>query len=361
MRKLTINCIFWIGYTMIIFAEMFNNIPFLEKNNDFITLIGLIIVCGYILIKNKSYNTKFVLIFSFVIFISILTYLKLDDFTILKFMMLLLAMKTIDFSDFVKHDFKIRIFMSIMVFLCSCIGLCGVTSFYREGTVRYTLGFIHPNIAGFYMLLIGAEYIYINKAKKHFFIIPIILCAIINFITDSRTSLLAMILIILGSCYVKFSKNKLGNNRIIRIIIKNLFLIITCFTIVVIVLFDKQNNFALFINNKFSNRLTYFSYFWNNYSANILGNNLTSYYVLDNAYLQLILRYGLISYIFYYIMYKKRIDKAFKDTDYYLIIIMVCMMVYGFTENAMYKSTYNIFLLSFSDVIFKKNKGDILE
>lgn len=359
MRKsLSIDLIFWFSYILVIFAEMFNNISLVEKYSNFITSVGLLIMCVYVFMKNKSYSIKFVLLFPILIFASILTFLKLDDFTILKFIMLLFALKNIDFSRFIKNDFKIRIIMFVTVFLCSCVGLCEVTSFIRENITRYTLGFIHPNTTGFYLLLIGLEYIYINKDsnKINIFIVPIFICLIINFITDSRTSLLAMIITILGLFYVKFSNNKLGENRFFKILTKNLFLIITCFTVVLIELFSKQNSFAIFVNDSFSFRLTYFSYFWTNYSIKLLGNDLNTYFVLDSTYLQLLLRFGLIAYLFYYIMYVKRIEKAFKEKDYLLIIIMIAMLFYGFTENAAFKSTYNIFLLSFSDVIFKKNK-----
>ena len=115
------------------------------------------------------------------------------------------------------------------------------------------------------------------------------------------------------------------------------------------------------MNNLTSGRLKLFSYFFENYNINLFGNVLNEYYVLDSSYLRLILGFGLITYLFYYIVFYKEIDFSLKNKDYTMVVILIGILIYGLTENSMYKSTLNVFILLFSNVIFKKDWGKIDE
>ena len=254
----------------------------------------------------------------------------------------------------------------LLVFTCSILGLTNVNSFIREGKTRYTLGFIHPNTTAFYLFILACEYLYINRhnSKKYSYIIPLFYEIIIYFVTDSRTAFYVLFIIIVLNYIVKIcnKKNiKIFDNKIIKIILKNSFFIFTIITIILTNIYIKGDSISFKLNNLTSGRLKLFSYFFENYNINLFGNVLNEYYVLDSSYLRLILGFGLITYLFYYIVFYKEIDFSLKNKDYTMVVILIGILIYGLTENSMYKSTLNVFILLFSNVIFKKDWGKIDE
>lgn len=358
-KKVNFNCLFWISYAFLIFSEMFINIKYFSSMSDMLTLIGILGLCLFILLKNQSYSFKFIILFLFLLGCSIFSYLKLNDFTVLKLLLLLVSLKNIPFEDFVKKEFKIRSFMFLMVFILSLVGFSIGNYFFVRGSIkRYTLGFSHPNIAGFYLFLLAVEYIYINRKKMKFqnYIFPIIMAVLIQVLTNSRTSFLALIFVILAVLYINNSNNRLFNSKVFKFFGSNLFIILSLIIYIVVYLYNSGNELAINLNELLSNRIFYYTNFINKYQIKLFGNSFDTY-ILDNSYLHLLLRFGLVTYIFYYLIFSKKIKDAFLKKDYTLVIIFIVMLFFGLMENSIYKSTFNIFLLSFSEIIFFKNKG----
>lgn len=359
MKKIIdLNYLFWISYIFLILSEMFIGLRYFSSISTIITFLGLVLLSIFILLKIKSYSLRSLVGFSILLLCSFISYIKLKDFTVLKLLILLLSLKDIPFEKFIKKEFKIRSVLFVLVVILSFLGLNLGKQFYIRGNIkRYALGFMHPNAAGFYLFLLAIEYIFINRKEmkgiKYFF--PIFLAGIIQMVTNSRTSFLALLFVIVGTIYINKSNNKLFRTKIFQIICSNLFIILSLLIFGVLELYNTGNDLILNFNNLFSNRLYYFNQFVSTYDITFFGNSFDTY-ILDNAYLHLLLRFGVITYLFYYIIFFKLFKMSFEKKDYTLVIIYIVMLFFGLMENSMYKATYNVFLLGFSEVVFQKER-----
>jgi len=349
--------LFWLGYILVVFSEVSINIMLIKNYQDIITFIGLLFISLYCIISQNSYRPKTLLILIILFLIGFISYYKTNDFTLLKFLIILLALKNIKFYSFIRKDYIIRILLFFLIFSLSIFGITEVTTFIRDTYIRYTLGFIHPNTAGFYMMLIAFEYLYINKDKLSIKNILFILMVaiIINFTTYSRTAFLILIMAIISIKLIQKNEAKIIKNKLISLLIKNSFAILTALTILITLMYMKNYSITNKINLAISNRLYYYLIYIINYSVNFMGRDLPNYYPLDSSYLFLLYKFGIIVYLLYYYIYYDLIKKAYKENDYIFIIIILFLLLYGLAEKMIIRSTYNIFLFKFSEDLFRKN------
>lgn len=189
----------------------------------------------------------------------------------------------------------------------------------------------------------------------------------IEFLTNSRTCLIIMIFMYIGVLFIN-SKIflKLIQKKSFRFFLENAFIICTIFSAILVFLYYKGNPLGIKANVFLSERLRYILLFINDYPINLLGNNITFVsttasklynmhsLILDNAYFFLIIRYGIIIYFIFAILMRKSIEKMIQEKDYMLLLIFWLLIIYGFSENYLIKINYNVFLLYFSYIIFKK-------
>lgn len=358
-EKIKFENLFWIGYFLIVFSEMYINVKFVCNYTEKINIIGLIFLIVYIIFSNKNYTKKDFFLMVLLFGISICTYFICKDFTIIKFLMLVYCLKNISFDKLVKKDFHIKILLFIILFVSSLLGFCNITSFQRGETIRYTLGFIHPNTTGFFIMLLTFEYIYINKGKIHFkqwFIIIIILC-LTSFLTDSRSSVLALTLLAILILFFRIFKNML-NSKIVCFIIKNFIIILTILSLFVSISYLNNERWAISLNDKLSNRLAYLSNSLERYDIKVFGNAIPSNTIIDNQYIFFLLNFGIILYITYYILFYIKFKELIKEKNSLLIILLLILLVYGLMEKTVFKASYNAFMLSLSSALFNYKKEE---
>lgn len=74
---------------------------------------------------------------------------------------------------------------------------------------------------------------------------------------------------------------------------------------------------------------------------------------LDNAYVAILLRYGVIVYVVFSVLYFVTMAYLKKTQQYYLLCIMCMYSIYGIMENNFFAMAQNIFLLSLSFPIYR--------
>ena len=75
---------------------------------------------------------------------------------------------------------------------------------------------------------------------------------------------------------------------------------------------------------------------------------------LDNSYLYLLLRYGVISYGIYSMLYLIGM-RYYKDAEeFFMVIIFFLYSVYGIMETGLFMIQHNVFLLALGAVVFLK-------
>ena len=359
--------LFYISYFLLIFQSMtrwVHNIEFLQ-NICPILIFGSLVIS--IILQYKKIEKNKLIIITLISIISFCSYWESRDIAILYIVIFAIAFKDKEYRNLIKFDLIIKTAMLLLIFFLYSKGLTEkIIYYYNARGVRYSLGFGHPNTLGMYLLNICADIAYLNYDKKRIslYILIISIAVFVNYVPRSRGASIAIILLIIFSYIIPLIKN----NQIFKIVAKNLcvFFIIISFLSGLIFL---QNKLGILVklNEIFSNRINLIADFLKTYPITAFGNNFVNYntnnlgnvYTLDNAYITILLKYGLLVTIICSLMMNFNIRQALHNKKYAIIMCLLTYMFLGLMENGFYVLAYNPFLLSFSELICSNRKeGD---
>ena len=268
----------------------------------------------YLFIKKKGF-----LLFIFIITILIISFASKDYFI---FMLIIMGMSVPNYDEeYVKKIFMLSILITIVVSACAIIA-CALGMIPNVNTprgwnapVRLAWGFGHSQMLSlltFYSLM----YYYATKkiVRKRDMFFGILLLGTISKIFDARNSLYALIFFYLLCGVSNILKRINGNsfaglNKLFVVMAKICPIVMVCITFALENLYAHKNKIALQINDLLSNRLR--STHWNLETVPIKLFRAVSYdeyeamlrTAVDNGYLYIILRYGLIYLIFLFAVF----------------------------------------------------------
>jgi hypothetical protein len=131
-------------------------------------------------------------------------------------------------------------------------------------------------------------------------------------------------------------------------------------------LYSINNPISIWLNDLFSTRIECMLKFFNTYNINLFGNKLilvssenaillkTKAWILDNSFVHILLRYGLVIYIIFATYFKKIFYLAYKEKNTILIIIVFLLVIYGMMETYLFKFTYNVFILYIGKLLYRE-------
>ncbi len=367
------NVLFWISYILIIACSMFSRIIFLKPYMHILDIISIPILLLCFFLSLNGLPKKRVLIYLLIILISFISYYICRDATIFKLVLLLFSSKNIEFNKFIATDLKIKLFFIAIVLCCHYLGLTNDYIMLRsDGLIRNSVGFSHPNVFGMYILMTCMEFVYFKKGKikLHHFILLSLIIFFIDYFSNSRTSIVVLIIFMLYLLSKKIV-DKILDNRNIQFLIKRLFLILTVLVISITYLYSINNHFGIVVNNVTSNRIYSIYYFLKTYGIHLFGSKLylvssemaqlngIKSFILDNSFMNVMIQYGLCVYVILYFLFKKTFHKLFQDNNKILIVIFIILMIYGIMETGTIKIIYNPFLLYFSNILFMKDSDKV--
>lgn len=99
-----------------------------------------------------------------------------------------------------------------------------------------------------------------------------------------------------------------------------------------------------------SYRLSYANRIYRVYGISLLGQQISSSYLLDSGYMDLVLRSGLLIYLVFFAVYITNMIRHRKNTVLY--ILLCTFAFYGVMEYGVYLIARNIFLLSIADILY---------
>ncbi len=286
---------------------------------------------------------------------------------LLKSFILVICAKNIDLKDILKFDLKFKSVYTVILITLSLVGILPKESqLIFNNSVRYVFGFIHPNIFGTYITIIMMEYFYVYKVSlKKYLIIVLPILTLFTALNVSRTmSVCIAILIILVVLY--YCRPKIYNWRIF----KYFAVIIPLVTIAVCFIYDDKNNVMLKLNGLLSGRLELSKEYFDYFGISVLGQRLplvtNGYRIvgfhpfelsLDMAYINLIMQFGVITFLLlcsaYYLGIKKYSQKG---EDNKLIIFILIFLIFGVTEKHIFNIAVNFSLFGFTLLIYKDHK-----
>lgn len=267
-----------------------------------------------------------------------------------------LAFRDIDVDPFLIRDAITKTIITILVVTKALSTMTVDASFF---TTRQALGFGHPNSLGMMMALISIELMVVSRKNKtasvlsYLFSIAIIF--INYFVCRSRTSIIVLGLALICFVLLQFKAN-IMKTKPVQFIIRNLFLICTGISALLVYIYKTGLELGLTLNQLFSSRLELAAHYLDLYKLNLFGNNPTIsnepftyegvfYYVVDMGYIWIPLIYGIVGVLLFALIYNLTIKKLFKNNQYHHVVLLILMFVYCFMENTFIKYRFNVFII----------------
>lgn len=362
--------LFYISYILIVMNSFFERIIFLKKYLIYFNYVSIILLFVCFLMQSKKYKKKTLLNIFFLLVIACSSYFISKNTNILLLILLLICSFNISFEKFIKNDLIIKLILILIVVSSHFLGLTDEFISYREHFARQSFGFSHANTFGFVISMLVIEFLYIKrKYIKWYHIFPIILIVyFIQHFSDSRGSIILLIMVFLACLLKKIKMMNIIYNPIIKKIISNSFVIFTLLSFIMVYLYSSNNYFGVQLDNLFTTRISSMYNFLKLYDINLMGNKLLiittetarnnhiQSMILDNAFVHIILNYGLVIFCIFSVWMKKTFDFAYKQKNDAIIIILFLLVIYGLMETYLFKIPYNAFLIFFGQFIYYKEE-----
>lgn len=126
MKKININnFLFFLGYALILFSDMFSSVNKITDYVNYIDYIGLAILSFLIFLrlKDEKIALKKIIILFILCFALLLIKIYSGDNLLIKLFIIVLAFQEIEINNFVKNDMMIRLIYLIIVVMLFKTGL----------------------------------------------------------------------------------------------------------------------------------------------------------------------------------------------------------------------------------------------
>jgi len=264
-----------------------------------------------------------------------------------------------------KTVFKTLLLSYVSVILVYLLGIVPTrTSIRLDGTLRNSLGFLHPNTtSGIFMAIVLS---YFSILKEKITILPIfiisILYGVIHYFTNTITTLGIMVLLVIYSLItILFPKLRFSLAKFSLSIFNYLAFFLTISSFLLSYFFDRDNVWMWRLNQALNGRLDFGHSFTRQYPINLFGNNLalSGGRFLDNGYINLLLSQGLVYFILVLSVFIFIINRMFRRGLYFMPIIGILIFLWGFMENPFMNLPFNPFLVfgswCLNDFLEKRN------
>ncbi len=338
-----------------------------------------IVVAGEIFIESQ-YNKKqlIALIISFTIY-AIISYTSESFFTTVGMIpILLFSARKIDFNKIAYFSAFIFLFIMLFVMLSAKINIIdNITIISFNGRHREFLGFRFPLNPATLSFNISALWVYYKKRKIKWWenIVLLGMNVFIYIKTDSKLAFVSSVVVIFVGIVLKYHYDFICNRKIITYVITFSFFIALIISLVAALTYDYKIAWMRAINRFFEDRIFFANKSLKEYGVTLLGekipwvgfgtddsggvaNNVyANYFYVDNMYIQVMQRYGLIFFSVYIIINTFMLYKCRKNKDMYALIIIALIAFKCIIDNLSFYIYYNTFWFMISYVLLYKQKS----
>lgn len=240
----------------------------------------------------------------------------------------------------------------------------------RLGVIRRSLGFSLPIILPALFFSLTTCYIFCKKEKlkKSECLIFVIIGYVISTLCDGRAPFILTILIVFGTIIIDyFDISKLKFIKYLGI-----FSLLSAISISMYFYYNYNSNNALHltINQLLTGRIEWWNLYRNEYFIKLFGqeimrvggaaNNLDINHrmmILDNAFISILLEYGVIMCILSILFLLKPMTTKivyYEKKDYVILFIFITWIIYGVVSNQLYFIDRNFSLLMMSSLIYRR-------
>ena len=296
----------------------------LTKFIQYASLILLFVKMLFQRFTLKSATISFVLIS-----VGVISWIVTDDLNFLILFLFIVAGSGISIKQLASIVLVEELVIMFVVVSCSQLGLIENITQIRAGvdgdTVRYAMGYSHPNRFGSSMLAIACSFAVIQfpKFSKKDIVIYIGLALLTIAVADSRTSALMIVGVLIAAAVLSTLKTARSKKMACAIMLLVL-LVLICFSLYAMCFYSASNNVLAMADNVLSGRLTLAHFYYEHFPIKVFGyvvsnlENLVSGYdniVIDNAYAKLFILYGFVPGIIFILLYVSIFVSALKSSN----------------------------------------------
>lgn len=381
-KQLTSLCIFmlYISFCIIILNKTFSfthvNIKLL---NHFATNICYVACLTKLLLLLKQKKFLYLFFLFSILLLSVIVMKESKSKDIFYIIILSIAFSFLNFKIAIySYIFVVGLILSAIITYFILEFSTDSSFIFRDGDIRNTFGFIHPNgLGGITCFLVLSIWAISNSFKLKclsFLILCLTLC-FLCYVVDCRTAQFILFITIISFLFyellVKYGYVDIFFNcKIVKLLFINFFTILTIATFIIAICYDKNNSVHLFFDRLFSGRLelsnnglsefrlTPFGYpiqFMDLDPFGLASVSAVSYQYLDSLYLNVTYNFGVVSVMLLCILHSILVYKCIKIKNYQLVLVLTLFSVYGLMENFYIRICFNVFLyLCFSKMLSLK-------
>ncbi|WP_260378177.1 polysaccharide polymerase [Lacticaseibacillus rhamnosus] len=274
----------------------------------------------------------------------------------------------------VSYSFRSRLIATIIIIISHFMGIISTTLIERDGSIRDSLGFFHPNTLGVTLLFLSIEYVFLrwNTWRARNYLFPICCFLISHFVANSRGATVGLFLLLVFS-FVK----KLISQRTFSVfgfvIVCLLIVLLPAFSIWMMINYDGSNSLSSALDNLSSLRFSFGNAIYKAYGLNFFGQNIPTIVTwedfqaingygiveLDNMYMSLALRNGLLYFISFLSIYFLVSLLAFKQKDTRVLVIISVLLVFGMFEVLGAYLQFNTMFFMFGYLIRRRHSKSV--
>lgn len=347
-----------------------------------ILMCMLIITLGEILYSGKCGWKKQTAIVSAALIYIIISYSSNSFFTTIGLIpFLLLSATRIEFKKIAKFTAVALFAILTFVILSAELHIIkNVVVHSASGRTRYFLGFRFPLNAPAIMFNITALWLYYRKNSLK--IIEAAALLLINLWlykkTDSKLSFVSAVIIIAAFtilCFVlKYAEDFLVKRKTLTFLLASSFVIAFAFSIFAALTYDSSNEWMRGLNRLTEDRLKFANMSLTQYGVTLFGEDIpwvgyglddsgkaatgvyANYFYVDNMYIQIMQKYGLIFMAFYIVFNTMAMFKCRKNNDIYMLLIVSLICMKCIVDNLSFYMYYNTFWFIISCQLFNNVK-----
>ncbi|WP_156177736.1 hypothetical protein [Bacillus sp. SA1-12] len=286
------------------------------------------------------------------------------------------SMKRVSFDKIVKADILVKGVACALVVMLALMGVIdSQISYSSRGILRTSLGFTHANILSLIILSLCINWMYLRFYKLKWFEY-IILCLVVYglyFTTNSLTSIIGISFLLTFNLLARLVKRL--NIGYIPLSVFLTLIIPTVFSLSLFLAinYSTLNPTLVALNELTTGRVSSMNSFYNQYGISLFGKPIEMIsttaaqqlgvppQVLDNGYMRLLLRFGLIITAIFLGLYIKLSFQLLKKRKFAIVSCLSAYFVVGLMESSFYRIEYNIFLLTMVYVFTRNATYDSLE
>lgn len=324
----------------------------------FFAVVALLSI-KFLIDKNYKHIVPFLFIMALFIWVG-LNVTNVRELILIIFFMF--EARNVDLNKAFRIYARILLIGSLITVTASLFGLIGqqITS-----NGRHFLGFTWTTYAPNILMTILMAWAYIHKKNRNtmFTLSVLILIDIFYFFaTKTKASCIENILLLVMTALYDSKILKIPQNRFLKFIIMFIFPIMFGITMLFTFYYPKvgwlQQFNSMFLNNRLNYNLVAFTKYPVNMFGNLMSWNMSEsngigYFYVDSSYVQILLQYGVVVFVFILAIFTLLMREYIKNNDTMGVICLSIIALHSITDPQLFILMYNPFLLSAGKIIFK--------